>query len=623
MVVLHTPRPKNRGELEFLVALEGLLDDGFHSWTELNSHTLFGSGQECDHLLASPSLGAFAIEIKSIAFSQVEKFGTQDCKIHYLDGVQEKHPLDQARDGMNSVRNFLRKQVDPGIKARHPYPFFRHCVAFPKIPLAEFTEDFGEHPQIIRQAQSFFLFAEHLSSTERLLAQLEEIYGDHRSPEQSQVDFLIKHLSIPHAVARKPPSTTADRERAKIAMRRVAAAPQTRTSGDKEETPRDRAYCGPTDPRLAIFSGAPGTGKTMELLNVAFHHAEQGRRVLFTCFNLVLGSFLEGLVAAQEISDDVATRISIIPVGRLSALAAEDSDAISALFDTVCVDEAQDLEERAFDTLRLVVKPNASWVLADGPGQELYNDGQPAPTLIEMRTTASATGSLHALQTSKRAASATLQIARSVRDIAPDRSRIPSWYSSRAIRRPDTQAALDYGGTLEEVPDPTELIDIRFWDSTTGKDLYFQSVLTEVLDRLAAEGHPRDLAILVNRTVNDAFNLATARKCLNSLGIPFLDQTRDEHKSAVLPEGHVRLVSYSSARGIEASRVLLLDLGIAFWEPKTPRDGEVSRTMLYIALTRGRLGTTVLCGPRERDKPYVEFLVASCNEYKRLMDQRP
>lgn len=65
---------------------------------------------------------------------------------------------------------------------------------------------------------------------------------------------------------------------------------------------------------------------------------------------------------------------------------------------------------------------------------------------------------------------------------------------------------------------------------------------------------------------------------------------------------------------------MLLDLGYAFWEAKTKADGEVSRTMLYVALTRGRLGTTVLSAPVEQGKPYVYFLVSSVAEYEKLVN---
>lgn len=109
---------------------------------------------------------------------------------------------------------------------------------------------------------------------------------------------------------------------------------------------------------------------------------------------------------------------------------------------------------------------------------------------------------------------------------------------------------------------------------------------------------------------------------LNKLGVPYLDQTVDANKSVVLPDGHVCLVSYLSARGIEAARVLLLDLGFGFWEPKDQTSGDMSRAMLYVALTRGRLGTIVLNAPVERERPYVDFLVSSVGEYERLMEAK-
>ncbi|WP_107706204.1 NERD domain-containing protein [Nocardioides allogilvus] len=617
MAVLHTPRPSNRGELAFVSRVEELLGDDTHVWTELNSHTL-GSGDECDLLLAAPNLGAFAIEIKAIILDQIEEMGPKTCKIRYPSGVQTKHPLEQARSGMNSLRNYLQKHAQ-GSNHRHPYPFMKHVVALPKITFAQFEEAFAASSQLIELAESWFLFADDLESTESLRRQLQSIYGERALPDAQQIDFLVSHLSIDEAVTRKPQPSSADAERAKVAIQRVvrASAPGQKAPAVVEQTPRDRAYLGPTDPRVVIFEGAPGTGKTIELMRLALEHARNGRRVLFTCFNLVLASFLEGMLAHEDVGDELASHIDIIPVGRLTTLAGDDATVMADLYDTVCVDESQDLSEWAFDNIQLVAKDDARWFLADGPGQELYSEGTPAPLLLKARERAGQVGSLVKLTTSRRAASAALQIARSVRDIAPSTERIAPWYSTRAIQRPSSQGTLDL--EIEAVPDPTELIDVRFWKYPPGKDQCFQDVLTELLDRLDRERRPRDLAILVARTKNDAVNLGTVRKALDLMGVPYLDQTLEANKSIVLPEGHVRLVSYSSARGIEASRVLLLDLGYAFWEPKTKAEGDVSRAMLYVALTRGRLGTTVLCAPVEQERAYVDFLVSSVGEYQRLM----
>ena len=140
MAVLHTPLPTKAGELAFARRIDELLGEDAHVWTELNSHTL-GSGDECDQLLVARNLGAFAIEVKAIVLDQIEEMGPQTCKIRYPGGVQSKHPLEKARGGMNSVRNYLQKVAQPG-RARHPYPFMKHCVAFPKIRFDEFEEAF-------------------------------------------------------------------------------------------------------------------------------------------------------------------------------------------------------------------------------------------------------------------------------------------------------------------------------------------------------------------------------------------------------------------------------------------------------------------------------------------------
>lgn len=619
VAVLHTPKPSNRGELEFLARLQDLLDDDAHIWAELNSHTL-GFGAECDFLLVAPNLGAFAIELKSILLDQIESMGPKECSIRYPGGVQNKHPLDQARGGMNSVRNHLQKHAHGDV--RHPYPFMQPIVAFPKITFEDFAEAFEGQTQLIGQAENLFLFAGDFDSTDVLTRRLRAMYGQ-RAPELHQVAFLIEHLSIEAAVTRKPKASSADAYRAKVAIERIANAPRAprRNAAPAEQSARDRAYLGESDPRLVIFEGAPGTGKTIELMRLALQHAAQGRRVLFTCFNLVLASFLEGLLAHEDVGEELAAEIDIIPVGRLRVLVRDDSQSMVDLYDTVCIDEAQDLASDAFDNIQLVTTSDARWFLADGPGQEIYSDETPAPLLTRARARAKELNTVVKLTTSRRAATAAAQIARSVRDVAPSSDRIPAWYSTRAIQRRSKQTTLDL--EIEPIPDPTELIDLKFWEAPPGKEAAFEAVVSSILGRLHQERRPQDLAILVARTRKDHVNLETVRRVLDRMDVPYLDQTVPENKSMVLPEGHVRLVSYSSARGIEASRVLLLDLGYAFWEAKSVAEAERSRALLYVALTRGRLGTTVLCAPVERERPYVKFLGASVAEYERLMNLEP
>ncbi|TWH03135.1 nuclease-like protein [Nocardioides sp. J9] len=618
MVALHTSRPSKRGESDFFSKLETLLGDGAHLWAELNSHTL-GSGNECDVLLADVEVGVFAIEVKAIIIDQIEEMGTQACTIAYPDGKQTKHPLDQARGGMNSLRNYLLKRAE-GSKERHPLPFMSHCVAFPKISTTEFSEAFASSRQLMDQAAGFFIFRDDLDSSAALITKLRTIRAGRSSASQRQVDFLVDNLSVDAPVKRRPRSSTADAERARVAIQRIAAA-STRVGSNvapKIDLPRDRAFLGDDDPKVAIFQGAPGTGKTLELMSLALEHAKVGRRVLFTCYNLVLASYLEGLLAHEDIDDSLAAEIDVMPVGRLLKLVDHDGQVIAHSYDTVCVDEAQDFSARGFDGIRLVAKPDARWFLADGPGQELFGDAVAAPLLVRARERAAELGTLFKLQGSKRAANASLQIARSVRDLAPNGERLSAWYSRRAIQRRPAQQALALD--VEAVPDPAELIDIRYWSDPPGKVECFQQVLADLLERLERERRPYDLAVLVSRTKREALNLETVRRALDLMGVPYLDQTIDANKSMVLPEKHVRLVSYSSARGIEASRVLLLDVGQAFWRPKNKSEAEVSRTMLYVALTRGRLGTTVLSAPVDRSAVYLQFLQASVDEYERLMN---
>jgi superfamily I DNA and RNA helicase len=52
-------------------------------------------------------------------------------------------------------------------------------------------------------------------------------------------------------------------------------------------------------------------------------------------------------------------------------------------YDTVCIDEAQDLPEFAFRLIEWHTKPSVEWFLAHGPGQELYGT-EVAPFMADL-----------------------------------------------------------------------------------------------------------------------------------------------------------------------------------------------------------------------------------------------
>ncbi len=138
------------------------------------------------------------------------------------------------------------------------------------------------------------------------------------------------------------------------------------------------------------------------------------------------------------------------------------------------------------------------------------------------------------------------------------------------------------------------------------------AIFHQELENLAAEGKRRDLAILCAMGDNKSGEAALAREALRILGVPVHDQVDAIGRGVSVPEDHVRLVTIHSARGIEASRVVILgmDKGVS----AAPTHLRNSRIMSHIALSRGQIGTTIVALD-DSTNPFIEFIEELARSY--------
>jgi hypothetical protein len=156
-------------------------------------------------------------------------------------------------------------------------------------------------------------------------------------------------------------------------------------------------------PRVLV-RGAAGTGKTVLALEAAVTFASQGHRVLFTCWNLVLASWLRERLREElapsdiEVTDDVTGQVV---VSHLVGLARQADGAPTAVaddapreeihdhyhehlpqaldvgvsggpFDVVVLDEAQDLSEWWVWALEDLVGRDGRWYAFTDGQQDLF-----------------------------------------------------------------------------------------------------------------------------------------------------------------------------------------------------------------------------------------------------------
>lgn len=172
-----------------------------------------------------------------------------------------------------------------------------------------------------------------------------------------------------------------------------------------------------TTNRHVLVTGAAGTGKTVLGIEAAVRYASMGERVLFACWNVVLGRWLRRAVEARlrELDSPLADEVTDDPTGRivvsdLAALAlagrsvadaaAEEPDPgeyfyrqlpndltaqrCGGEFDVVVLDEAQDLSEEWALAISALVTREGRWFAFADPAQNLFATDAALPDFLEV-----------------------------------------------------------------------------------------------------------------------------------------------------------------------------------------------------------------------------------------------
>ena len=139
-----------------------------------------------------------------------------------------------------------------------------------------------------------------------------------------------------------------------------------------------------------------------------------------------------------------------------------------------------------------------------------------------------------------------------------------------------------------------------------------------------ALGSPGDLAILVpkphahqQRGNSGDYLGQRVIEALELVGCPYIDQVDNDARRSLRPEGAVRLVTYHSSRGVEASRVLILgfeELGRSMGGPLARQ-----RNLAYVTLTRAKFGCRVAVSAA-RTGPHLDFVQAAAGAVRRELE---
>lgn len=574
---------------------------------DLNAELWFGvdylpNVRDIDLILFHKQAGLYLIEVKAVELEAISKF---DLKNFVLKPNSErKHPQEQIRIAQINLKNYVQEWSVLAKKPRHN-PFMQTSIIWPLIARSEWNARFTD-PQIRKLAESM-LFKDDIKSTRNLVDALQQLWINPLGPIPPQ-NCRGEHQGMDNL-----------RESIRTSEYKTQLTPVEKKEINRSVShSKDFASKYPAGPKYNVsFEGAPGTGKTTILREIALAHAMAGGNVLHICFNKTLAAdqvreyqyLNKSDFGFIDVRDEWAFYKSIEPsvvisqgeqlVGILkNALEARESREL-VYYDTIVVDESQDCSENIFQALQLVARPNASWFIAYGAGQELHNISKSgeamSPWLKNWLTTAERLKLRRSFRNSTRA----FLMSQVFWEKFPDLEGAKKWILEKIEKKPGIEPTWELDLNL-----PTAKNDFRI--TTLGNDYRnsLKNLILECLEDARNADRGRDLLIVVGyprsgpnaeqfSSYSDA--LKVTQEISEEIGIEVFDLYPDENRRKITKLESIRIAHYQVVRGLSASHVILLDMdALEKWcEEKSSIGGPPLRNLGNIALSRSKVSTIV------------------------------
>lgn len=583
MTALYSDLPRHVGERQLARVIQDLSDPRIHLWCSIDY--LPGVG-DIDILLWHESSGVFLIEVKAIPMDAIEDLDFKNIKI--MGRPRSSSPHYQAHQTERNLRGYLTGR---GVTNR---PFVTSSACFPRIQRAEWNARVADH-RLRGEFSDSLLFSDDLKSAAALETRLRVIArcppvgrpSQRFKHDPNKLRSLVDELSV--LTDRAIPSDD----------RRVAVLERPHRESADADAPADKTT-------RIVYTGHPGTGKTFRLLRIGIQHALSQKRVLFLCFNKVLGADVRRLVSASkgkfESYDlfEFLTRLCEFNNVSTHKRPTADEWARSVLdelgddlpvYDTVLVDEAQDLKPWAVDLVSRVTHDQSSIVAAHSKGQELYGNADELARLsLEPKE----------LRRVFRNSRAIFRYAQAFyeADLLPER--LDRFFARFDGSSHENMLFEGEGGNPPQIH--------RWVEAENARSPKFRTALVDRLKAVVTNigvqgGTPHDLLVLVPKSGSSEFDAAKA--ALKLADMKYIDLVVDENRRSVAPRDRVRVSTFHSARGIEARHTIVLGLTAL---PSIEVDTSL-KNLAYIALSRATASSDIVLTASDLAHPIGEFAI--------------
>jgi hypothetical protein len=299
--------------------------------------------KENDFLIINRNLGALVLEVKGgdieytgTVFHQIN---TQTEEVAVLDPKKKKDPLSQAIDGAYHYREVFEKisratETRMALDDRFPVEV---AVWFPGCEIGEKIKKF---PLAYREAEQAVLDLKSFEEGPQAIYDVFDFYGSREKVDITDYEFnkILEAIASDFELITAP---AVKKEELDYAFLKLTHEQMGLLDYISEQ-------------RFATIQGVAGTGKTLIAKEAAKNFGEQGRKVLFLCFNKFLYADLKRkypytnvtyynihsfIKAYGNSTDDLSNSDKRAEI--LEGISWDDLD-----FDDVVIDEAQDFHDR-------------------------------------------------------------------------------------------------------------------------------------------------------------------------------------------------------------------------------------------------------------------------------------